>query len=59
MRIKKGWYAIISAFYHFIIFLFYVKEFLISYSLYLMILFLISYFFIFSSQANIKPITPE
>ncbi len=47
MRIKKGWYAIISAFYHFIIFLFYVKEFLIS------------YFFIFSSQANIKPITPE
>ena len=47
MRIKKGLYAIISAFYHFIIFLFYVKEFLIS------------YFFIFSSQANIKPITPE
>ena len=47
MRIKKGWYAIIAAFYHFIIFLFYVKEFLIS------------YFFIFSSQANIKPITPE
>ena len=47
MRIKKGWYVIISAFYHFIIFLFYVKEFLIS------------YFFIFSSQANIKPITPE
>lgn len=47
MRIKKGWYAIILAFYHFIIFLFYVKEFLIS------------YFFIFSSQANIKPITPE
>ena len=35
MRIKKGWYAIISAFYHFIIFLFYVKEFLISYSLFL------------------------
>ena len=32
MRIKKGWYAIISAFYLFISFLFYVKEFLISLS---------------------------
>lgn len=37
MRIKKGWYAIISAFYHFIIFLFLCEG--IPYILFLYLLF--------------------